>query len=184
MFPRRGRAWRRADGPRRSQTIPLAFRRERKAEVSDNGPHRAPVCARAPVGVALEFVDAGGMMSYGPSFPDMFRHAAMYVDKLLHGAKAADLPVEQPTRFELVVDMKTARSLGVTIPQSILVRAESVSECQGRASAEGRLWRKVSPRLASGESGMAASPQKSNPLRVPTAAHPHRDGPSRPQERS
>jgi len=67
-------------------------------------------------------------MSYGPSFPDMFRHAAMYVDKLLHGAKAADLPVEQPTRFELVVDMKTARSLGVTIPQSILVRADTVIE--------------------------------------------------------
>ena len=67
-------------------------------------------------------------MSYGPSFPDMFRHAAMYVDKLLHGAKAADLPVEQPTRFELVVDMKTARSPGVTIPQSILVRADTVIE--------------------------------------------------------
>ena len=67
-------------------------------------------------------------MSYGPSFPDMFRHAAMYVDKLLHGAKAADLPVEQPTRFELVVDMKAARSLGVTIPQSILVRADTVIE--------------------------------------------------------
>jgi len=77
---------------------------------------------------AREFVDAGGMMSYGPSFPDMFRHAAMYVDKLLHGAKAADLPVEQPTRFELVVDMKAARSLGVTIPQSILVRADTVIE--------------------------------------------------------
>jgi putative tryptophan/tyrosine transport system substrate-binding protein len=68
------------------------------------------------------------MMSYGPSFPDMFRHAAMYVDKLLHGAKAADLPVEQPTRFELVVDMKAARSLGVTMPQSILVRADTVIE--------------------------------------------------------
>ena len=77
---------------------------------------------------AREFVDAGGMMSYGPSFPDMFRHAAMYVDKLLHGAKASDLPVEQPTRFELVVDMKAARSLGVTIPQSILVRADTVIE--------------------------------------------------------
>jgi putative ABC transport system substrate-binding protein len=77
---------------------------------------------------AREFVDAGGMMSYGPSFPDMFRHAAMYVDKLLHGAKAADLPVEQPTRFELVVDIKAARSLGVTMPQSILVRADTVIE--------------------------------------------------------
>jgi putative tryptophan/tyrosine transport system substrate-binding protein len=58
----------------------------------------------------------------------MFRHAAMCVDKLLHGAKPADLPVEQPTRFELVVDMKAARSLGVTMPQSILVRADTVIE--------------------------------------------------------
>ena len=77
---------------------------------------------------AREFVDAGGMMSYGPSFPDMFRQAAMFVDKLLHGARAAELPVEQPTRFELVIDMKAARSLGVTIPQSILVRADTVME--------------------------------------------------------
>ena len=75
-----------------------------------------------------EFVDAGGMMSYGPSFPEMFRQAAMYVDKLLHGAKAAELPVEQPTRFELVIDMKAAKSLGVTFPQSILMRADAVIE--------------------------------------------------------
>jgi len=77
---------------------------------------------------AREFVDAGGLMSYGPSFPEMFRQAAMYVDKLLNGAKAAELPVEQPTRFELVVGMKTAKSLGVTIPQSILLRADTVLE--------------------------------------------------------
>jgi putative tryptophan/tyrosine transport system substrate-binding protein len=75
-----------------------------------------------------EFVDAGAMMSYGPSFPEMFRQAAMYVDKLLHGAKAAELPVEQPTRFELVIDMKAARALGVTFPQSILMRADTVIE--------------------------------------------------------
>ncbi len=75
-----------------------------------------------------EFVDAGGMMSYGPSFPEMFRQAAMYVDKLLHGAKAAELPVEQPTRFELVIDRKAAKSLGVTFPQSILMRADAVIE--------------------------------------------------------
>jgi putative tryptophan/tyrosine transport system substrate-binding protein len=77
---------------------------------------------------SCEFVDAGGMMSYGPSFPEMFRQAAMYVDKLLHGAKAADLPVEQPTRFELVIDMKTAKSLGVTFPQTLLLRADQVIE--------------------------------------------------------
>jgi hypothetical protein len=66
----------------------------------------------ATVSGAREFVDAGGMISYGPSFPEMFRQAAVYVDKLLHGARAVDLPVEQPTRFELLVGMKTAKALG------------------------------------------------------------------------
>ena len=73
-----------------------------------------------------EFVDLGGLMSYAPHFPDLFRRAATYVDKILKGAKPADLPVEQPTRFELIVNLKTAKALGLTIPPSILIRADQV----------------------------------------------------------
>ncbi len=72
------------------------------------------------------YAEAGGLMSYGPNLPAMFRYAATFVDKILKGAKPADLPVEQPTRFELVVNLKTAKALGITFPQSILIRADQV----------------------------------------------------------
>ena len=75
-----------------------------------------------------EYVDAGGLMSYGPNWPGMWRHAAGFVDKILRGAKPADMPVEQPTKFDLVINLTTAKALGLTIPESFLIRADQVIE--------------------------------------------------------
>jgi putative ABC transport system substrate-binding protein len=93
----------------RTQVVDLAVKNRLPAAYGDQG-----------------FVDAGGLMAYGVSLPDLDRRAATYVDKILKGAKPADLPVEQPTKFELVINLKAAKQIGLTIPQSVLYRADRV----------------------------------------------------------
>jgi putative ABC transport system substrate-binding protein len=85
--------------------------------------HRWPT-----IGGSTRFTDGGLLMAYGPNLDDLWRRAAGYVDRILKGAKPADLPLEQPTKFDLVINLKTAKALGLTIPPSLLLRADQVIE--------------------------------------------------------
>src|SRR5215510_9534398 len=101
------------------------------AMLNSHATRLADLAARSRLPAAYgvrESVEAGGLMSYGPSFLDLFRRSTTFVDKILKGAKPAELPVEQPTEFELVINMKTAKALGLTIPPSVLLRADHVIE--------------------------------------------------------
>jgi putative tryptophan/tyrosine transport system substrate-binding protein len=98
-----------------------SFFAARKRIVELAGKYRLPA-----IYFQKEFVDEGGLMSYGVDYDDLFRRAAHYVDKILKGAKPADLPVEQPTKFELLINLKTAKQIGLTIPPNVLARADRV----------------------------------------------------------
>jgi putative ABC transport system substrate-binding protein len=126
-----------AQGPEEFDSAFAAMTRERAGALYVVGDpmlrqHRrrlAELAAKSRLPAVYELkdhVEAGGLMAYGPSILDMYWRAATYVDKILKGAKPADLPVEQPTKFELVINMKTAKALGLTIPQSLLLRADQI----------------------------------------------------------
>jgi putative ABC transport system substrate-binding protein len=100
-------------------SVMFFIERRRVIDLADK--HRLP-----SIYVAREFVEPGGLISYGASIADLFRRTATYVDKILKGARPADLPVEQPTKFELVINLKTAKALGLTLPPSLLQRADEI----------------------------------------------------------
>jgi putative ABC transport system substrate-binding protein len=126
---------------RNAEDIAPAFKAlEGRAQVLYDIPDALVSTNRAPIhtlamGVRLptmyasrDYVEAGGLMSYGPNYPDLFRRAAEYVDKILRGTKPGDIPVEQPTKFDLVINLKTAKAIGLTIPHNLLVLADEVIE--------------------------------------------------------
>jgi putative ABC transport system substrate-binding protein len=97
------------------------FIREGQRIIELAATHRVPAIYRLG-----EQAVAGGLMAYGPNIPDMYRRAALYIDKILKGAKPGDLPIEQPTKIEFIINLKTAKALGITIPQPLLLRADQV----------------------------------------------------------
>jgi putative ABC transport system substrate-binding protein len=101
----------------------LLFNQQRRQLAELAAKNRLP-----SVAATREYVEAGGLMSYGPSFAENYRRAATYVDKIFKGAKPGDLPVEQPTKFEMFINRKTAKALGLTIPQSLLISADKIIE--------------------------------------------------------
>ena len=128
-----------ASGPREIESAFAAIARERASAliVLVDGmlaDHRARIAdlaakSRLPAVYGLsDHAESGGLIAYGPSVHDRFRRAAIYVDKILKGAKPAELPVEQPTKFELVINLKAAKAIGLTIPPSLLLRADQVIE--------------------------------------------------------
>ena len=102
-------------------TVDRSFFAERKRIVELAAKHRLPA-----IYSQKEFVDEGGLMSYGADFDDLYRNAALYVDKILKGTKPADLPVQQATKFEFVINLKAAKQIGLTIPPDVLARANTV----------------------------------------------------------
>jgi putative ABC transport system substrate-binding protein len=109
-----------ADGLVVAQQPPMTTHLKQVAELAAK--HRLP----AIYNTDAEWIPLGGLMSYGPSVPDLHRRAAVYVDKIFKGTKPADLPVEQPTKFELVINLKAAKQIGLTIPPNVLARADRV----------------------------------------------------------